>query len=82
MPSSREEDFKINNAFSLNNLQRLFDLYGHAPAQEPLPRGSWNLQFSNVDELLQNYQKAWKASSKNSGIIFSTYDIEGVLGQR
>ena len=21
------------------------DLYGHALAQEPLPRGSWNLQF-------------------------------------
>ena len=33
MPGSRAEDFKRNNAFSLN------DLYGHAPAQEPLPRG-------------------------------------------
>ena len=21
----------------------IYDLYGHAPAQEPLPRGSWNL---------------------------------------
>ena len=31
MPGSREEDFKKNNAFSL------YDLYGHALAQEPLP---------------------------------------------
>ena len=34
MSSSREEDFKRNYAFSL------YDLKGHAPAQEPLPRGS------------------------------------------
>ena len=33
------EDFFRNDAFSP------YDLYGHAPAQEPLPRGSWNLQF-------------------------------------
>ena len=33
MPSSREEDLKKNNAFTL------YDLYGHALAQEPLPRG-------------------------------------------
>ena len=33
MPGCREEDFKKNNAFSL------YDLYGHALAQEPLPRG-------------------------------------------
>ena len=33
MPGSREEDFKRNNAFSL------YDLYGHALAQEPLPWG-------------------------------------------
>ena len=30
MPGSREEDFKRNNVFSL------YDLYGHAIAQEPL----------------------------------------------
>ena len=34
-----EKRFFLNNEFSLYNL------YGHAPAQEPLPRGSWNLQF-------------------------------------
>ena len=34
MLRSREEDFERNNAFSL------YDLYGHALAQEPLPRGS------------------------------------------
>ena len=33
MPGSREEDFQRNNAFSL------YDLYGLALAQEPLPRG-------------------------------------------
>ena len=33
MPGSREEDFQRNNAFSL------YDLYGHALAQEPCPRG-------------------------------------------
>ena len=33
MPESREEDFQRNNAFSR------YDLYGQAPAQEPLPRG-------------------------------------------
>ena len=32
MHGSREEDFKRNNAFSL------YDLYGHALAQEPLPQ--------------------------------------------
>ena len=32
MPGSKE-DFYRNNAFSL------YDLYGHALAQEPLPRG-------------------------------------------
>ena len=32
MPGSRE-DFKRNNDFSV------YDLYGHAQAQEPLPRG-------------------------------------------
>ena len=40
MPGIREEDFKGNNAFSRYNL------YGHAPAQEILARGSWNLQLS------------------------------------
>ena len=34
IPGRREEDFKRNNAFSLN------DLYGHTPAQEALPWGS------------------------------------------
>ena len=33
MPRTREEDFKRNNAFSL------YDLYGHALAQELLPWG-------------------------------------------
>ena len=33
LPGSREENFKRNNAFSL------YDLYGHALAQEPRPRG-------------------------------------------
>ena len=33
MPGIREEHFKRNNAFSQ------YDLYGHAPAQEHLPRG-------------------------------------------
>ena len=33
MPGSKEEDFERNNAFSL------YDLYGHALAQVPLPRG-------------------------------------------
>ena len=33
MPGSREEDFKIDIAFSLYNL------YGHALAQEPCPGG-------------------------------------------
>ena len=33
MPGIREEHFKRNNAFSQ------YDLYGHAPAQEPLPLG-------------------------------------------
>ena len=37
MHGSRE-DFKRNNAFSL------YDLYGHALAQEPLPKELWNLQ--------------------------------------
>ena len=32
MPRTGEEDFKRNNAFTL------YDLYGHALAQEPLPR--------------------------------------------
>ena len=36
MPGSREEDFKRNN---------VFPLYDHALAQEPLPPGSWKLQF-------------------------------------
>ena len=40
MPGSREEDFKRNNAFSL------YDLYGHAPAQEPLPPGV--IQFTTL----------------------------------
>ena len=39
MPGSKEEDFYRNNAFSL------YDLNGHALAQEPLPLGSSNLQF-------------------------------------
>ena len=39
LPGSKEEDFLRNNAFSPN------DLYGHVLAQEPLPQGSWNLQF-------------------------------------
>ena len=34
MPGSREEDLKRNNAFLL------YDLYGLALAQEPLPHGS------------------------------------------
>ena len=34
MPGSREEDCLRNNEVSL------YDLYGHALAQEPLPRGS------------------------------------------
>ena len=33
MPGSREEDFKRNYKFLL------YDLYGHAQAQEPLPWG-------------------------------------------
>ena len=33
MPGSREEDFKRNNAFSLN------DLYDHTPVQDRLPLG-------------------------------------------
>ena len=33
MPRTSVEDFKRNNAFSLYNL------HGHALAQEPLPRG-------------------------------------------
>ena len=33
MPGCREEDCYRNNAVSL------YDLYGHAPAQEPLSRG-------------------------------------------
>ena len=37
--SGSREDFKRNNAFSL------YDLYDHALTQEPLPHGSWNLQF-------------------------------------
>ena len=31
---------------SLEN--RLYDMFGHALAQEPLPPGSWNLQFSRT----------------------------------
>ena len=34
MPRTKGEDFKRNNAFSKH------DLYDHALAQEPLPRGS------------------------------------------
>ena len=39
MPDSKEEDLLRNNVFSF------YDLYGHALAQEPLPRGSSDLQF-------------------------------------
>ena len=39
MPGNREEDFERKNAFLR------YDLYGHDPAQEHLPQGSWNLQF-------------------------------------
>ena len=31
--------------FSGKNSFSLYDLYSHSLAQEPLPRGSWNLQF-------------------------------------
>ena len=34
MPGGREEESKRNNTFSL------YDLYGHALDQEPLPQGS------------------------------------------
>ena len=39
MLGSREEDFKRNNAFSL------YDLHGHALAQEPLP---WGHEINNL----------------------------------
>ena len=38
MPGIREEDFFINNAFSLYDLR----VYGHAMAQEPQPQGLKN----------------------------------------
>ena len=33
MPGSKEDDFERNDAFSLH------ELFGYAPAQEPLPQG-------------------------------------------
>ena len=39
MQGSREEELIRNGVFSL------YDLYGHALAEEPLPRRSTNLQF-------------------------------------
>ena len=38
-PRVKEEDFGINNVFSL------YKFYGYALAQEPMPRESLNLQF-------------------------------------
>ena len=42
MPESREEDFKRTNAFLI------YDLYGHALAQEPLPRGHVIYNFGRL----------------------------------
>ena len=39
MPRTREEDFKTNNAFTL------YDLYGHALAQEPPAMGVMKTTF-------------------------------------
>ena len=49
MPGSREEDFKKNNAFSL------YDLYGHALAQEPCPGGHEIYNFGRPFLCHHNY---------------------------
>ena len=59
----REVDFSRNNALTL------YDLYGHAPAQEPIPWGSWNLTRGPWAKLLTwktLFEKTLIPSSKNA----------------
>ena len=50
MPLGKEEDFKWNNAFSL------YDFYGHALAQKPLPWVSWNKQLIRAHKNVEHSQ--------------------------
>ena len=54
MPGSREKDFSRNNAFLL------YDLYGHAPAQEILSfinqKKSINIEFKSKEEMFEKHK--------------------------
>ena len=76
MPGSREEDFKKNNAFSL------YDLYGHALAQEPLPGGHEIYNFGRPFHghhyyILGLSDLCLEVEEKIFKIMHSLYDLYG-----